>query len=98
MSKYVRFLRIRPWYDWTEYNNYIVKLEKRQPDLASQRAQGILQTCLIRRMKLSQLDGKPLIQLPPKTVVLIALQFTHDERQVYDFIEGKAQMTFNKFL
>jgi len=53
-------------------------------DLASSRLQAILNACLIRRKKDSVLDGKKLIELPPKDVVLRKLTFSDDERDIYN--------------
>jgi SNF2 family DNA or RNA helicase len=27
---YLRFLKVRPWYDWTEFNSHVGRLEKKQ--------------------------------------------------------------------
>ncbi|GAA5878832.1 hypothetical protein JCM1840_000729 [Sporobolomyces johnsonii] len=43
-------------------------------------------------------DGKELITLPPKKVELHQIEFSLEEREIYDFIEKKAQTKFNKFL
>ncbi|KAI5477304.1 hypothetical protein MNV49_006525 [Pseudohyphozyma bogoriensis] len=94
----LRFLQIKPWFDWKEYQSHVVINEKKNPKLAGQRAQAILGTCLMRRKKTSQLDGKDLVTLPTKTVELHALEFSKEERDIYSFVEGKSQQIFNKFL
>ncbi|KAJ7148251.1 SNF2 family N-terminal domain-containing protein [Mycena filopes] len=80
---YIRFLRIRPWCDWVEFNGHIGRFEKKRPDLAVTRLQAIFQHFLIRRMKTTELDGKRLIELPKKTVELV---------------ETMQQAKFNKYL
>ncbi|KAJ7148304.1 SNF2 family N-terminal domain-containing protein [Mycena filopes] len=90
---YIRFLRIRPWCDWVEFNGHIGRFEKKRPDLAVTRLQAIFQHFLIRRMKTTELDGKRLIELPKKTVELVSLEFSKEERDIY------SQATkFNKYL
>ena len=37
-------------------------------------------------MKESMLDGKRLIELPAKTVSLVRLEFTQEERDIYDMV------------
>ena len=54
--------------------------------LATQKLQAIFVACLLRRMKNSMLDGKRLIELPPKEVTLIKLDFTPDERDIYKMV------------
>ncbi|KAH8097049.1 SNF2 family N-terminal domain-containing protein [Cristinia sonorae] len=95
---YIRFLGIRPWYDWTEFNSHIAIKEKKRPDLASVRLQTIFSTILLRRKKDSMLDGKPLVTLPPKTVNLRKLDFSTEERAIYQMVELKSQNIFNRFL
>ncbi|KIJ39030.1 hypothetical protein M422DRAFT_175767 [Sphaerobolus stellatus SS14] len=93
-----RFVKLRPWWDWDDFNKHIGLLEKKNPDVASRRLQAILNTCLLRRKKDSLLDGRKLIELPPKVVELHALEFSKEEREIYDVVEKRSQATFNKFL
>ncbi|PPR08294.1 hypothetical protein CVT24_002452 [Panaeolus cyanescens] len=95
---YLRFLRIRPWYEWKEFNDHVARLEKKRTQLAVKRLQAINATFLLRRKKDSQLDGKALVQLPEKEVKLVRLEFTAEERQIYDMVERKSQAKFNRFL
>jgi hypothetical protein len=66
-------------------------------DLASSRLQAILNACLIRRKKDSVLDGKKLIELPSKDVILRKLTFTQDERDIYDVVR-LLHPSFSSFL
>ncbi|KAK7046715.1 putative ATP-dependent helicase C23E6.02 [Favolaschia claudopus] len=95
---YLRFLRIRPWYDWQEFNGHIGKYEKKQPQLAVTRLQAVLNLFLLRRMKTTELDGKRLIELPEKTVDLVSLEFTKEERDIYSQVETRQQAIFNRYL
>ncbi|EIN08787.1 P-loop containing nucleoside triphosphate hydrolase protein [Punctularia strigosozonata HHB-11173 SS5] len=95
---YLQFLRIRPWYDWSEFNSHVAILEKRNPTLASSRLQGIFRATLLRRTKTSMLDGKRLIELPPKEVLLERLEFSQEERDIYKFVESRSQAVFNRYL
>ncbi|KAF7302742.1 SNF2 superfamily protein [Mycena chlorophos] len=94
----IRFLRIRPWYDWNEFNSHIASKEKKQPQLAVARLQKVLDLFLLRRMKNSQLDGKKLIELTDKTVELVSLEFSEEEREIYNHFESIQQAKFNRFL
>ncbi|KDQ22579.1 hypothetical protein PLEOSDRAFT_1109681 [Pleurotus ostreatus PC15] len=95
---YLRFIKLRPWYDWSEFHAHISRLEKKNPATAVVRLQAILASCMIRRTKSSELDGKRLIELPPKEVELIKLEFTAEEREIYKMVEAKTQATFNRYL
>jgi SNF2 family DNA or RNA helicase len=54
--------------------------------LAVSRLQAVITSFLLRRMKNSMLDGKRLIELPEKTVSLVKLEFSEDEREIYKMV------------
>ncbi|KAJ7721949.1 SNF2 superfamily protein [Mycena maculata] len=95
---YLRFLRVKPWHDWTEFNEHVGRLEKKQPQLAVTRLQAIFGLFQIRRMKTTMLDGKRLIELPEKTTELVSLVFSQEERDIYAMVEMKQQEKFNRYL
>ncbi|KIP09902.1 hypothetical protein PHLGIDRAFT_101971 [Phlebiopsis gigantea 11061_1 CR5-6] len=94
----LRFLQYRPWYDWENFNGHISRIEKRNPMLATSRLQAIFKAILLRRKKDTMLDGKRLIELPSKEVILHKLEFSPEERAVYNMVEAKSQAIFNRFL
>jgi hypothetical protein len=79
----IRFLQLRPWNDWKEFQESIGRYEKKNPKLATDRLQTIFKTTLLRRNKDTVLDGKKLITLPQKTVELVNLEFCLEEREIY---------------
>ncbi|KAF8838463.1 hypothetical protein BDN67DRAFT_971507 [Paxillus ammoniavirescens] len=93
-----RFIKYRPWYDWQEFNSNIAKYEKKNPSLASTRLQAVFKAILLRRRKDCLLDGKKLIELPPKHVDLEKLTFSQEERDIYQMVEARSQARFNRFL
>jgi SNF2 family DNA or RNA helicase len=52
--------------------------------LATNKLQAIFATILLRRKKDSMLDGKRLIELPDKAVDLLRLDFSEEERAIYN--------------
>ncbi|KAL7416498.1 SNF2 family N-terminal domain-containing protein [Mrakia frigida] len=93
-----RFLRTPKFEDWTQFRDHISQPAKRNGDIAAKRVQVILKGTLLRRNKESQIDGKPLLNLGPKDILLEKLQFTDDERETYTSVETRARVRFNKFL
>jgi SNF2 family DNA or RNA helicase len=100
---YLRFLKIRPWHDFQQFQSHIGSREKKNRKsveasilfsllkqqlaaLAVSRLQAVITTFLLRRMKDSLLDGKRLIELPGKTVSLIRLEFSAEEREIYTMV------------
>lgn len=71
-------------------------------DETRQRAMGalraLLRAIMLRRMKTSKLDGKPLLDLPPKTEVIDHVVFEEEERDFYKGVETGARDKFNKYL
>jgi SNF2 family DNA or RNA helicase len=94
----IRFGRFRPWNDWQSFHEHITKVQAQDAPLAGARAQSILKPILLRRTKDSKLEGKPLLTLPPKNVELVTLQFSPEERQIYDDFEKQAKVRVNKFI
>lgn len=95
---YIRFLRIRPYNDLREFRLHVIAWEKKRPNLATQRAQAVLATCMLRRTKDTKLDGQSLIVLPSKTVQDVMIDMPPKERAIYDMVEKRVQQKFNTFL
>ncbi|KDQ60258.1 hypothetical protein JAAARDRAFT_205244 [Jaapia argillacea MUCL 33604] len=95
---YLRFLQIRPWYEWEYFNSHIACYEKKNPSLATNKLQVVFASTLLRRKKDSMLDGKRLVELPEKDVQLCKLEFSEEERAIYKMVEVKSQATFNRYL
>lgn len=53
---------------------------------------------MLRRKKDTMLNGKPLIVLPDRIVNIVACTFDDDEREFYDAIQSKVDLTLNKFM
>ncbi|KAG1740604.1 SNF2 family N-terminal domain-containing protein [Suillus lakei] len=87
----IRFGRFRPWNDWESFKQYVAKVQQEDAPLAAMRAQEILKPLLLRRTKQARLEGKLILQLPPKNIELVTLEFSVDERQ-------KSHVQINRFI
>ena len=58
----------------------------------------VLKAIMLRRMKNSEIDGKPILTLPPKTETSEQVTFSDDELSYYRDLESKSQVQFNKYL
>ncbi|KAG2117059.1 SNF2 family N-terminal domain-containing protein [Suillus discolor] len=94
----IRFGRFRPWNDWESFKQYIAKVQQEDAPLAAMRAQEILKPLLLRRTKQARLEGKLILQLPPKNIELVTLEFSADEQQLYDDFEKKSHVQINRFI
>lgn len=52
----------------------------------------------MRRHKDSMLNGQRLLNLPPKTSEVVELEFTPEEREIYNAIEQRMKIRFGQFL
>jgi SNF2 family DNA or RNA helicase len=102
MYSLVKFCRIRPYCDWNKFSSDFSRPLKSRYEAGKDRAmdklQALLRAILLRRTKKSEIDGKPILQLPEKTTVEDRAIFSKDELDFYKALESKAQIQFNKYL
>ena len=55
------------------------------------RLQILVEAVCLRRTKQDKVDGKPLVDLPKKNIVLRELEFTDEERSIYDAYHDHAK-------
>ncbi|KAJ3569137.1 hypothetical protein NP233_g5248 [Leucocoprinus birnbaumii] len=94
----LRFGRFRPWNDWDSFNAHVAKVQLDDAPLAGIRAQAILKPLMLRRTKDSDIEGVPILQLPPKNIELVKLQFSPDEKAIYEKFEMQSQVIINRFI
>ncbi|KAJ7619382.1 SNF2 family DNA-dependent ATPase [Roridomyces roridus] len=94
----LRFGRFRPFNDWNAFNEHVARVQLEDAPLAGSRAQMILKPLLLRRTKTSTLEGKPILTLPAKHVEILKLQFSEEEREVYDSFEKRTKIQLNRFI
>ncbi|KAG8420664.1 hypothetical protein J3459_010880 [Metarhizium acridum] len=89
----LKFLRIKPYNTWENFR------QRGDPkSIAMNKLRALLKAIMLRRKKDSQLDGKPILQLPPKTEHIVYAELSVDERDFYKQLEEKAQVVFSKYL
>lgn len=103
LQSLIHFLRIKPYNDATAFKHafgILTKGDSRQGDVTKgmQKLQALLRAIMLRRVKGSLIDGKPIIQLPPKTEEIQHVVFDSDEQAFYNALESKTQIQFNKYM
>ncbi|KAF7909511.1 uncharacterized protein EAF01_003229 [Botrytis porri] len=99
----IKFLRIRPYSNWSAFIKDFGCLSKggshseEYLKKTMQRLQGVLKAILLRRTKKSQIDGKPIINLPPRYEHIDHVVFSKDEQEFYQALKDKTQLQFNKY-
>jgi len=98
----IKFLRIRPYNDSEKFSKDISRPLKARYETGQNRAmeklQALLKAILLRRTKKSQIDGKPILQLPEKHTVETRAIFDKDQLDFYQALETQSQIQFNKFV
>ncbi|KAG9258556.1 SNF2 family N-terminal domain-containing protein [Emericellopsis atlantica] len=97
----IQFLRIKPYCEFEEFKKTFGRLfglNGAPQAHAMKQLRILLKAIMLRRKKDSLLDGKPILQLPPKTEDEIHVKFSEDESSYYKTLETKSQVIFNKYL
>lgn len=103
----IKFLKIAPYHDQKEFSKAFGSLSpksggRRAGEAGKQKAMAglriLLKAIMLRRMKDSLLDGKPIITLPPKNEEVVHATFSDDEMSFYRDLESRTQTKFNKYL
>lgn len=53
---------------------------------------------MLRRQKTTEIDGRPIVNLPPKHITVDNVEFSDDEMAIYKALETKSQLKLNKYL
>ena len=98
----IHFLRIKPYCVWEKFRfDFVTPLKT---DLEEQRKKSMkmLQTLcraiMLRRTKKSTHRGKPILVLPERTTEMDHSVFNKDEHELYQALESKTAVQFNKYL
>ncbi|KAK5095587.1 hypothetical protein LTS08_007979 [Lithohypha guttulata] len=98
----IRFCRIRPYNEADRFNkdigNPLKRRRERDQERAMEKLQALLKAILLRRTKKSEVDGKPILQLPEKHTVETRAVFSKDQCEFYKALETQSKVQFNKFV
>ncbi|MQL80097.1 hypothetical protein Taro_012571 [Colocasia esculenta] len=97
LYSYFRFLKHDPL---SVYNSFCSRIKvpiHRDPAIGYRKLQAVLKTVMLRRTKGMLIDGKPIINLPPKTIVLKKVDFSVEERAFYSRLEAESREKFKGY-
>lgn len=100
----LRFLQIKPYNDLALFQANIggtVRKWDKDPEeyaAAMRLLQAVFRSITLRRTKESQLDGKPIIVLPQKTILKWPVELDEEKRAYYVAMKQKQQIKVNKYL
>ncbi|KAJ6531254.1 SNF2 family N-terminal domain-containing protein [Mycena capillaripes] len=96
----LKFLRVKPLNDWERFNTQIAKPVKsgKGAGRAMKRLQVVLQQIMLRRTKTQSINGKALVDLPPRNVNVISCAFDPSEKAFYNALETKMEGVMEKII
>ncbi|RXK39749.1 hypothetical protein M231_02942 [Tremella mesenterica] len=93
-----KFLRAKPLDDWDTFKRIVALVKDGRTKVAMKKLHVVLKAVMLRRAKDATIDGKPILNLPGRTVEVVACPFDSEERAFYEALEKQTALSFNKFL
>ncbi|XP_031126595.1 helicase-like transcription factor CHR28 isoform X2 [Ipomoea triloba] len=97
LYSYFRFLRFEPYSSYKLFCSSLKVPIQKHPTSGYRKLQTVLKTVMLRRTKGSQIDGEPILTLPPKRIELKKVEFTQEERGFYCRLEAESRAQFAKY-
>ncbi|KAK6921494.1 Helicase, C-terminal, partial [Dillenia turbinata] len=97
LYSYFRFLRYDPYAVYKSFCNTLKNPISRNTLHGYKKLQAVLRAIMLRRTKGTLIDGEPIINLPPKTILLSRVDFSPEERAFYNDLEAETRMQFKEY-
>ncbi|KAG6436994.1 hypothetical protein SASPL_101901 [Salvia splendens] len=97
LFSYFRFLKYEPYDNYKTFGSSIKGLILRDSVKGYKKLQFVLRNIMLRRTKGDLIDGKPIINLPPKKVHLTRVDFSLEERTFYEKLEFDSRKQFKAY-
>ena len=95
----LRFLRHEPWCEPLWWRAAVTLPHARGDPAALLRLRAVLAPLMLRRTKgLRGEDGRPIVELPPRTVVTVALAFSPAEREFYEALLARTRSVIDRLV
>ena len=94
----LRFLRHEPWCESLWWRRAITTPHASGDPVAIARLHAVLNPLMLRRTKQTRVDGKPIIQLPPKSTTTVELSMGLAEREFYDALLSQSRQAVRRLM
>uniref|UniRef100_UPI0037E857EC helicase-like transcription factor n=1 Tax=Semicossyphus pulcher TaxID=241346 RepID=UPI0037E857EC len=92
------FLRLKP-FDVKEWWNRVIQRPAIQGDRDGlQNLQTLVKCITLRRTKSSEVNGRPLVSLPEKTVCVEQVELSQSEREEYELARNEGRSTISRYV
>ncbi|XP_065868604.1 helicase-like transcription factor CHR28 [Euphorbia lathyris] len=97
LYSYFRFLRYDPYAVYKSFYSTIKVPISRNSIHGYKKLQAVLRAIMLRRTKGTLIDGQPIINLPPKSISLMKVDFSPEERAFYTRLEADSRSKFKAY-
>ncbi|KAI3711094.1 hypothetical protein L2E82_40932 [Cichorium intybus] len=97
LFSYFRFLKCEPYANYKSFCDLIKIPMSKNSNKGNKKLQAVLKTIMLRRTKDTLIGGKPVINLPPKTIKLTAVDFSKEERAFYLKLEAESRSQYKAY-
>ncbi|CAA7036442.1 unnamed protein product [Microthlaspi erraticum] len=97
LYSYFRFLKYNPYAVYKSFHDTIKVPISRNSLQGYKKLQAVLRAIMLRRTKGTLLDGKPIINLPPKKLNLSQVDFSVEERSFYMKLQADSRSQFKAY-
>ncbi|WCJ38974.1 SNF2 domain-containing protein / helicase domain-containing protein / zinc finger protein-related [Euphorbia peplus] len=97
LYSYFRFLRYDPYAVYKSFYSTIKVPISRNSVHGYKKLQAVLRAIMLRRTKGTLIDGQPIIKLPPKSICLMKVDFSQEERNFYTRLEADSRSKFKAY-
>ncbi|KAL8257993.1 hypothetical protein R6Q59_030034 [Mikania micrantha] len=97
LFSYFRFLKCDPYANYKSFCSQIKIPISRNSMQGYMKLQAVLKAIMLRRTKGTLIGGKPIVNLPPKTINLHMVDFSVEERAFYLKLETESRSRFKAY-
>ncbi|EGW33587.1 uncharacterized protein SPAPADRAFT_71410 [Spathaspora passalidarum NRRL Y-27907] len=96
LYSFTKFLQLDPWSNFSYWKTFVtLPFEQRKISQTLDVIKSILEPIFLRRTKaMKGRDGRPLVELPSKEVIIEEIKFNDQEEKLYGYFKARA---FNSF-
>ncbi|KAJ6014824.1 hypothetical protein N7540_009415 [Penicillium herquei] len=96
----LRFLRVRPYNNAEKFKRTFIKPIKQGygDEGVMKQLRVLVKSVCLRRTKKTEIDGQPILQLPPKVIEKIHVVFNEEEKLMYDELNSNTQHVISRYL
>lgn len=92
-----KFLELDPWNNFSYWKTFVtLPFEQKKISQTLDVIKSILEPIFLRRTKNQKKNGKPLVELPEKEVVIEEIKFNDQEAKLYNWFKSRAFESFEE--